>query len=168
MPIARYHRRGDFDCGNRDLNAYLARHARQNHRSGVSKTFIAEAQSDSGCVLGYYSICPGQLEFTKVPRAVTRRLAQYPVPVFRIARLAVHLGYQGQGLGGELLLAAGQRAIAVAQETGGFALAIDAKDDRAAGWYARFGAIPLLDEPLTLILPLATVQAALGGLDVIS
>jgi hypothetical protein len=68
---------------------------------------------------------------------------------------------QGQGLGGDLLLAAGARALAVAREVGGVALAIDAKDDRAATWYRRFGAMRLLDDPLKLVLPLETIATAL-------
>jgi hypothetical protein len=40
-------------------------------------------------------------------------------------------------------------------------LAIDAKDDRAAQWYGRFGALRLRDDPLKLVLPLATIAAAL-------
>jgi GNAT superfamily N-acetyltransferase len=82
--------------------------------------------------------------------------------VFRLGRLAVSRARQGRGLGGELLIAAGERALAVAEAVGGVALAIDAKDDRAACWYERFGAVRLLDEPLKLVLPLATVAAALG------
>jgi hypothetical protein len=38
---------------------------------------------------------------------------------------------------------------------------IDAKNERVAGWYASYCAVPLLDAPLTLLLPLGTVEAAL-------
>jgi GNAT superfamily N-acetyltransferase len=74
--------------------------------------------------------------------------------VFRLGRLAVSRMLQGRGLGAELLLAPEVRALSVAIQIGGVALAIDAKDDRAAAWYRRFGAVPLLDDPLKLILPL--------------
>ena len=70
---------------------------------------------------------------------------------------------QGRGLGGDLLLSAGLRALAVASEVGGVALAIDAKDGRAAAWYERFGALRLLDDPLKLILPLATIASAVSA-----
>jgi len=30
-----------------------------------------------------------------------------------------------------------------------------------AEWYASYGAVPLLDAPLSLLLPLATIEAAL-------
>ena len=68
---------------------------------------------------------------------------------------------QERGLGGDLLLAAGERALAVAQEVGGVALAIDAKDELAAIWYERFGALRLLDDPLKLVLPLDTIRTVL-------
>jgi hypothetical protein len=62
---------------------------------------------------------------------------------------------------GDLLLAAGEPALAVAAAVGGVALAIDAKDERAARWYERFGALALLDDPQKLILPLAVVAEAI-------
>ena len=62
-----------------------------------------------------------------------------------------------------MLLKAGERALAVASEVGGVALAIDAKDEKAAGWYGRFGAMPLLDDPLKLILPLGIIANAIGA-----
>jgi len=77
-------------------------------------------------------------------------------------RLAVDLSMQGQGLGGDLLLAAGERALAVAAQVGGVALAIDAKDERAARWYQRFGACALLDDPCKLILPLPSIIDAIA------
>lgn len=161
-PISRRHDRGDFDCGAEAPNAYLQRFARQNHESGGSKTFVAEVLTDPRRVLGFYSISPGSVAFASVPAQVTGGLGRYEVPVFRLGRLAVDLRVHGQGLGGDLLFAAGERAIAVAREVGGVALAIDAKDDRAAGWYERFGAIRLLDDPLKLVLPLGTIAAAIA------
>lgn len=162
-PIGRNHDRKAFDCGTPELNEYLRRHARQNHESGGSKTFVAVAPQAPETVLGYYSIGPASLAFATVPGTLTKGLGRYEVAAFRLARLAVALPAQGQGLGGDLLLAAGARAVAVAAQAGGAALVIDAKDDRAARWYARFGAMPLLDNgPLSLILPLKTVVDALG------
>ena len=48
----------------------------------------------------------------------------------------------------------------VAQEVGGVALLIDAKDGRAARWYGEFGAKPLIDAPLSLVLSFITVADA--------
>ena len=143
------------------LNDYLQRYARQNDGKGAAKTFVAVPSAGSRELLGYYSISPGAVDFDWVPTGVLRGLGQYDVPVFRLSRLAVRRDLQGRGLGGELVLAAGARAIAVSAEVGGLALAIDAKDDRAASWYAHLGATRLIDNPLKLILPLAVVAEAL-------
>jgi GNAT superfamily N-acetyltransferase len=160
-PIARRHDRKGFDCGSQELNTYLERYARQNHQSGGAKTFVAVSPSDRTQVLGYYSISPGSIEFAPVPSGLTRKLGRYEVPVFRLTRLAVSRSLQGCGLGGELLLAAGTRSLAVAAEVGGVALAVGAKNAKAARWYKRFGAIGLLDDPLKLILPLTMIADAI-------
>jgi hypothetical protein len=70
---------------------------------------------------------------------------------------------QGYGLGGQLLLAAGRRCILVASQVGGVALLIDAKNQSIASWYAGYGAVPLLDQPLALLLPLDTIRQALSA-----
>lgn len=159
--LARHHERTNFDCGVGALNEYLQRYARQSHDSGGAKTFVAVSPRAPSAVLGYYTISPGAIAFAKAPAALRRKLGRYEVPVFRLGRLAVSRSAQGQGLGGDLLLAAGARALAVAREVGGVALAIDAKDERAAAWYERFGALRLLDDPLKLVLPMQTIAAAL-------
>lgn len=161
--ISKHHDRKDFDCGSSELNDYLRRYARQNHESGGAKTFVAVLPADLARILGYYSISPGSVEFAKVPARLTRRFGRYEIPVFRLARLAVSQSVQGGGLGTALLLAAGARALSVATEVGGVALAIDAKNERAAIWYERFGAIRLLDDPAKLILPLSTIADALAA-----
>lgn len=160
-PIGRQHDRKSFDCGVPELNEYLARYARQNHRSGGAKTFVAVDPEVPNRILGYYTLSPGAIEFARVPEAARKGLGRYEVPVFRLARLAVDRAVQRRGLGGQLLMAAGERCLAVATEVGGVALAIDAKDDRAAAWYEGFGALRLLDSPRQLVLPLATVATAM-------
>lgn len=159
--IIKGHDRDSFDCGEPALNDYLRLHARKNHERGASKTFLAISGEDNQTILGYYTLSPASLEFARVPDSVKRGLARYDVPVFRLGRLAVHRTFQNKGLGGQLLLAAGRRCILAATEIGGVALLIDAKHQQAAHWYALYGAIPLLDNPLTLLLPLTTIQSTL-------
>ena len=160
-PIAKRHDRASFDCGEQALNEFLQRHARQSHDRGAAKTFLAISKSDGKTILGFYSLCPAALEYARVPEIVREGLARHDVPVFRLVRLAVNRPFQGQGLGGQLILAAGRRCLLVATEVGGVAILIDAKRERAAKWYQSYGAIPLADSPLSLLLPLATVQDAL-------
>ena len=160
-PIAKSHERDSFDCGNVALNEFLRRHARKSHAQGSAKTFLAMDNTDGRTILGYYSVSPASVAYARAPSVITRELARHDVPVFRLARLAVRRSVQRQGLGGQLLLAAGRRCLLVAAQAGGVALLIDAKDDRAAQWYAHYGALPLLDAPRSLLLPFETIHAAL-------
>jgi GNAT superfamily N-acetyltransferase len=161
QPISRGHDRAGFDCGVAALNIYLSRYARQNHDGGGARTFVAVRPDEPSRVLGYYTISPSDIAFAKVPHKLFRHLGQYEVPVYRLGRLAVNLSDQGRGLGADLLFAAGARAIAVARQVGGIALAIDAKDEAAARWYERFGAVRLLDDPQKLVLPLDIIEASI-------
>lgn len=160
-PLAKRHDRTTFDCGNADLNLYLQRYARQNHESGGAKCFVATAAGTPERVLGYYTLSPASIEYARAPALVKKGLARCDVPVFRLGRLAVDKDVQGRGLGGALLLRAADRCIRAASEVGGVALLIDAKNDRAAQWYAGYGAVALLDAPLSLLLPFAVAADAL-------
>lgn len=98
-------------------------------------------------MLGVYSISPGTIEFARVPANLTKKRGRYDVPVFRLRCVAVDRSVQGQGLGGDLLLASRERALAVASQVGGVALTIDAKDTkRRAGCLVRGGQEGALDE----------------------
>jgi hypothetical protein len=163
MPLDRSHDRKAFDCGEPALNEYLQKYARQNHESGGAKTFVAVEASKPTTVLGYYTLSPASIDYARTPAVARRGLGRYEVPVYRLGRLAVATSAQHKGLGAGLLLAAGRRCLAVSAEVGGVALLIDAKSDRAAIWYEGFGAVRLDDAPLTLVLPLKTVAAALQG-----
>jgi GNAT superfamily N-acetyltransferase len=160
-PLTRHHDRAAFDCDDTDLNLYLQRYARQNHESGGAKCFVAVPTDAPGRILGFYTLSPASLEYSRAPALVKKGLARY-VPVFRLGRLAVDKNVQGRGLGGALLLRAADRCIRVATEVGGVAVLIDAKNDQVAQWYAGYGAVALLDAPLSLVLPLAVAADAIG------
>jgi GNAT superfamily N-acetyltransferase len=160
-PLAKPHDRAAFDCGDADLNIYLQRYARQNHDSGGAKCFIAASANAPTRILGFYTLSPASLDHSRTPAVAKKGLGRYDVPVFRLGRLAVDRSLQGRGLGGALLLRAAARCMIVAQEVGGVALLIDAKNGRAAQWYEGYGAVPLLDAPLSLVLPFAVAGDAL-------
>jgi GNAT superfamily N-acetyltransferase len=160
-PISRKHDRKSFDCGDPAMNDFLQRYARQGHESGASKTFLAIDSADNRTILGFYSLAPGALAYADTPEILRSGLARHDVPGFRLARLATDLRWQGRGLGGQLLGAAARRCLRAAAEVGGVVLNIDAKNDRAARWYASYGAVPLNDKPLSLVMSLATFVADL-------
>lgn len=143
------------------MNQFLQRYARQSHEQNAAKTFCAIDDSDSGRVLGFYTITPSAVDHGEAPTAMIKGLARHEVSGFKLARIATDVTVSGQGLGGQLLAAAALRCLRVAAEAGGILLIIDAKHERAANWYASYGAEPLQHHPLTLVIPLATFAADL-------
>jgi GNAT superfamily N-acetyltransferase len=160
-PLSKSHDRAAFDCGDADLNSWLQKFARQNHESGGAKTFVATPVEETHRILGFYSLAPASIDFTRAPLVIKKGLGRYEVPVYRLGRLAVDRSAQGKGLGGGLLFAAGKRAMSVAAQAGGVGLLIDAKNGSVARWYRSYGATAFDDAPLTLIMPFAVFEDAL-------
>lgn len=160
-PISRSHDRKGFDCGQHELNRFIAQYARQAHEGGSAKTYCAVDVADGTTILGFYTISPGQVEMHQVPLAARPAGGgRYAFSGFRLARLAVAKAYQGQQLGGHLLSRAVGRCMKVSTQVGGTALLIDAKDERGAAWYRLYGALPLDDRPLSLVIPYAEFNRA--------
>ncbi len=77
------------------------------------------------------------------------------------ARLAVDSRFQGQGLGQILLIDAMTKVNRVAELSGCMGLIVDAKDDRAAGFYLAFGFRQVPENGLLLFMPLPEIQELL-------
>lgn len=160
-PIRKSHDRQGFDCGDADMNEFLRRYARQSHEQNASKTFCAVTNADPTKVLGFYTIAPTAVSHEDVPGTMVKGLARHEVAGFKLARIASDKTVVGQGLGGQLLAAAALRCLRIAAEGGGILLIIDAKNERAAAWYASYGAKSLRGKKLTLVMPLAIFAADL-------
>lgn len=156
--LARHHDRENFDCGVPVLNQFLQRLARQQAAKNFNRTYVA-AKPESSQILGYYVISSGSVDFQNWPQNVT--LPRYPVPIARIGRLAVATAAQGSGLGTRLLRHAMSLSAELASKIGLYAVVVDAKDDQAAGFYARHGLVGLSASPLTMVITTAHIQQAL-------
>lgn len=161
--ISRSHDRASFDCGDAAMNDFFRRFARQSHEQNASKTFCAIDASTPNRVLGFYTIAPCSIAHAGVPTGMKKGLAHHEIAGFKLARIATDVTVAGHGLGGQLLAAAALRCLRIASEAGGVLLIIDAKNARAAQWYASYGAEALKDKPLTLAMPLAVFAAGLRG-----
>lgn len=149
-PLQRHHVRTRFSCGEPELDNYLAHLAGQHHRSGVSRTCVAVNDSEPNRVLGYYSLAAGAADKAHLPPADARHFPDFPLPIARLARLAVDHSQQRKGIGEDLLIDALARCSRAAEDLGIAAVIIDAKHERAKAFYSRYGFTALPDQPLTL------------------
>ena len=164
-PLRREHDRSGFSCGEPALDEYLARFARQNQESGVSRTFVAVSHAEPNRLLGYYSLSVGAIDRANLPPSAARRFPNFPLPIARLARLAVDRSQQGKGLGEDLLLDALSRCLRVAEDVGIAAVLIDAKHEKAKAFYRRYEFDALPDHPLTLWLALPAVRKLFEHID---
>lgn len=151
QPLDARHRLEEFDCGKPALTDWLLRHARQAQGSGSARTFVV---CDGDRVAGYFSLTVGQIDTLEAPERVRRGMGQYPIPLVILARLAVDLDYQGQGLGFSLLQDAIHRTITIAEQAGIRALLTHPIDAEAEAFYRRFGfePTPVRERQLILLL----------------
>jgi GNAT superfamily N-acetyltransferase len=156
--LSRSHERRYFACGEATLDEYLARFARQNHESGIAKTFVAVEPDVPRRVIAYYSISAGAIDRENLPPRAAKRFPRFPVPVARLSRLAVDQGFQGEGLGEYLLMDALRRVLRASEDIGIVAVLLDAKHEKARRFYARYEFESLPDRPLTLWLPMVAIE----------
>lgn len=143
-----------FDCGVAALNDYLVKFATQHRRCGISQTYVLVDPSTRSVVLGYYALSAAQIDVAQLSDADRKRLPRYPIPCFRMGRLACRKDQQGKGLGRLLLGCVVERCIKAREEIASYALIVDAKDSMAKTFYEHYGFIPCVDQPGTLYLPL--------------
>lgn len=153
-PLASNHDRRGFSCGVAALDEYLQRFARQHANANVSRTYVA---ADGSAILGYYSLAMSAIRRENLPARHLSRFPNFPLPVARLARLAVDVRHQRQGIGELILVDALQRCLRLSEEIGMIGVVVDAKDERARGWYERYEFERLPDLPLTLWLPAAAI-----------
>lgn len=152
-----------FDCGQAALNQFLQRFAWHNQRANSTQTYVS---SRNGVVVGFYSLAVGSIEAQNASPRVAKGLAQHPVPVMILARLAVDLKHQGVGLGRALLKDALMRTAQAADIAGIRALLVHAKNDVVRQWYLNLDFEPSQTDPLHLFLLLKDLKAALGDIGV--
>jgi GNAT superfamily N-acetyltransferase len=158
QPISRHFDLSSFDCGISALNDYLQKYARQNHNRDLGKTFVALEKKNEKKVLGFYTAVASEIDKQLMPPAHSKHLPRYPLPAIRIGRLAVDKRHHGRGIGGGLLWDALDRANRLSKEVGVYAVVVDAKDDKAAQFYLKYGFLPLSNMPLTLFLPIESIH----------
>jgi len=160
--LGRQHVRESFHCGEERLDRYLRQQARQDADKRVAAPFVVVAPP-SEVVLGFYTLSASAVRLDELPADVTTKLPHYPLlPVTLIGRLAVEQSRGGQGIGELLLLDALHRSFVHAGEIAALAVVVDAKNEKAATFYARYGFVLLQEQPRRLFLPMKTVERLFG------
>jgi GNAT superfamily N-acetyltransferase len=149
--LTKEHSLSSFDCGKASLNDWLRRFALTNQQSDSARTYVVHRASR---VVGYYSLSAGSVRKDEAPARVSKGLANHPIGVILLARLAVDRTEQGAGLGKVLLMDGLLRAVKAADAVGARAIMVHALDDEAVRFYTKFGfeSSPLDAKQLMLLM----------------
>lgn len=148
------HDRAGFHCGVPALDDYLHKYAAQQNAKGISTVFVLVDDAAPSKVLGFYTLSAAQVGAEQLSDTERKKLPRYPVPCFRMGRLARDSDSRGAGLGEVLIGCAVDRCLHARRLVGAYALLVDAKDEKAKSFYERYGFVPCVDAPMTLYLPL--------------
>jgi GNAT superfamily N-acetyltransferase len=158
--------RTEFRSGNIDLDRFFQRYAGQNQfRHHIGTTYVA-VKGDR--IVGFVTVSSGEMVAEKLVKSQRRRLPTYPLPILRIARLAVDERLQRHGIGRLLLRAMLELAMELRDRVGCIGVVVDAKSD-AAAYYSSLGFKPIdltsgalgdRPEPIAMFLPVGQIAAA--------
>ncbi|GAC1687422.1 MAG: GNAT family N-acetyltransferase [Candidatus Acidiferrum sp.] len=150
-----------FDCGRESLNEWLRRFSLVNQLSDSCRTYVLQRAATVG---GYDTLAAGAVRKAEAPARIAKGLANHPIGVILLARLAVDRAEHGAGLGKRLLMDALSRAVAAADEIGARAILVHAIDDGAAAFYKRFGFEPSPLDGKQLMLLMKDLRATLKSI----
>lgn len=151
------HDRAAFSCGVEALDRYLQERAGQDVSRRVAAVFVISP--DGTTIAGFYTLSAHLVNLADLPENVAKKLPRYPnVPATLLGRLAVSENFRGRGIGELLLLDALQRALGNTREVASAVVVVDAKGERARGFYLRHDFIPLPTQPNRLFYPMKTIE----------
>lgn len=134
--LEKAHNLTQFDCGRHEsLNVWLRKYALQNQANDSARTYVVHR---SQIVVGYYTITAGSVSKAEATSRAALGLANHPVPISLIGRLAVDKRDQGRGLGRALLKDALLRIERAADILGIRAVLVHAIDREARAFYEQF------------------------------
>lgn len=156
--LAENHELDEFNSGEASLDEWLKRRARANLVGGVSRVFVT---CEGNRVCGYYSLSSASVSPEIVPGRFRRNMSD-PIPVVLLGRLAIDKQWQGQGIGRSLFRDGAMRVSQAAEAIGIRGIVVHAISDEARKFYLAIGFAECPHEPMTLVVTLQDIRAALG------
>lgn len=138
------------------LDDWLKRRALTNQESGATRTFVVSRDAK---VVAYYALACGSVMAGQAPGRFRRNMPD-PIPVAILARLAIEVTCQRQGLGRALVQDAARRVMNAAQSLGIRGILVHAISDDARSFYTTLGFSPSPVNPMTLMVSLGDLIQA--------
>lgn len=157
------HSRASFTCGYPDLDEFLRTQAGQAQGKYTSATHvliesIEPVVGEIRPIVGYVTLVSSQIPLSNVPLEIKKPSDKPLLPALLLAKMGVDNDHRGRDLGECLLRHALISAWEMNQRSGCLLILVHAKDETSKGFYIKYGFIAMHDKPLTLFLPMKTIE----------
>lgn len=137
------HDRPSFDCGDESINRFLHTQAAKQMGNNLSITRVLPTVSPlpngKFPICAFYTITPSSVKRADFPDEISKKLPMYPIPVFLLAQLGVHIDCQGQGLGDVTVTTALNHLWETNKQMRAYAVIVDCINERVVRFYERLG-----------------------------
>ncbi len=158
--------RGGFRSSSAALDLFFSKHAFDNDTRGIGRTYVLRGDpgdKSSPMVLGFFTVSMATATSDDLSQVEVHKLPRYPMPVALIGRLATDERVRGKRHGERLLIEALRLILSAADSIGCLGIIVDAKDERAAGFYEKYGFTVLAGQaafPRRMYMPIETARAS--------
>ena len=133
-------------------------------KAGISRTMVLPSRlpllNQQHSICSFYTLAPSSIARNSLPKALAKKLPNYPIPVFLIAQLAVHQAFHGQGLGKVSLIKALEYLWKINAHMNAYAVVVDCLTEQAISFYEKYGFEFLceINGRIRLFIPMKTVE----------
>ena len=162
--LAEHHDLSRFRCRSSEQTDWLLRYARQSAATGTTRVFVV-SEHGANHVIAYYAWCMAQVHAGAAPARLRKGGGRYPQPVALLARLAVDVDHEGNGLGAGLLQDVFARLVVLSDDIGCRGLLVHAESQQARAFYLHL--VPEFEpsptDDLHLVLLMKDLRRTLGS-----
>ena len=162
------HNRAGFSCGVDRLDNFLKLNARKQQKDDMTRVYVA-FEEGSADILGYHAINLGMMDAGELAKRPRGAPDHGELPILFLGQVAVSENAQGQGLGSILMHHVFEKADAISQKAGCFAIVLDVMADgdelayqRRIDWYAASGFQSFASNPSRMFMTMKQVRLILA------
>src|SRR5271165_680247 len=133
------HDRAAFSCGQITLDNYLKNTATRQQDQNLTRVKVG-CLDQSNEVISFYAMNAHSLNVSALDEIYRKRFPRYEsIPAAYLSMVAVHVNYQGGGIGSRMMADAMKQVLSAGEHIGVHFLVLDALNEEAAKLYLRLG-----------------------------
>ncbi len=163
------HDRAGFSCGVERLDNFLKLNAKKQQKDDMTRVYVVVEDGETE-ILGYHAINLGMMDASELIKRPRGAPDHGELPILFLGQVAVSEVAQGDGLGSILMHHVFEKAVAIAEEVGCFAIVLDVMSDgdevaytKRMDWYEKFGFQSFASNPSRMFMTMKQVRLILAA-----